>query len=92
MREELVSGDGNTGTVVDERVELVSGEEAFWKKLVGGAKTEVDGRVAVVNERVELTRAGLVSMEVRASCVMVVMVVVVAGIKATAFGRLAVTC
>ena len=38
-------------------------------KLMGG--------IAVVDERVELTRAGLVSMEVRASCAMVVVVVVV---------------
>ena len=43
---------------------IVSGEEAFWKKLVGGwvggwVVTEVDGRLAVVDERVELARAGL---------------------------------
>ena len=35
---------------------------------MSGVKTEVDGRVAVADERVDLTRAGLVSMEVRASC------------------------
>ena len=61
-------------------------------ELVRGecVKMEVDGRsgVTVVDERVELTRAGL---EVRVSSyVMVaVVVVVVAGIKATAVGRLA---
>ena len=53
-------------------MELVSGEEEFGKKLVGGVKTEVDGRVAVADDRVELTRAGLVLLEVRASCAMVV--------------------
>ena len=40
VREELVSGDGNTGTVVDERVN--------WSYLVakrhsGGVKAEVSG-------------------------------------------------
>ena len=42
MREELVSGDGNTGTVyfiVDERVDW----RRSWKKLVGGVKAEVSG-------------------------------------------------
>ena len=56
MREELVSGNGNTGTVVDERVELVSGEEAFWKKLVGGANTAFTLRA-----KTELNRVGRVA-------------------------------
>ena len=44
---------------------------------MSGVKTEVDGKVAVADEREELTRAGLVLMEVeRAACLMVMVVVV----------------
>ena len=55
MREELVSGDGNTGTVVDERVDWR--RRGTLEKLVGVSRR----RSAVVDERVELARAGLVS-------------------------------
>ena len=62
---------------------------------MSGVKTEVDGRVAVADERMEFTRAVLVSTEVRASCAAEDGGgggSIVAGIKATTVGRLTVTC
>ena len=56
--------------------------------MVGGAKTEVDGRVAVVDERVELTRAGLVRINGSQS----ELHDGGGSSSSTAVGRLAVTC
>ena len=76
------------GRVADERVELTRAGLVLMEVRASCAFVVV---AAVADKRVELTRAGLVSMEVRASCAFVVVVAAVAGVEATAAGRLAVT-